>query len=68
MNQLERAAKFRQLHNRRPLILPNAWDSASARVIEAAGALAIATTSAGVSWSFGRSDGHADSCDCDRSS
>lgn len=57
MNQLERAAKFRQLHSRRPLILPNAWDSASARVIEAAGALAIATTSAAASWSFGRSDG-----------
>ena len=57
MNQLERVAKFRQLHSRRPLILPNAWDAASARLIEEAGALAIATTSAGVSWSFGHSDG-----------
>lgn len=57
MNQLERAAYFRQLHGRRPLVLPNAWDAASARVIEEAGALAIATTSAGVSWSFGRCDG-----------
>jgi len=57
MNQSERARHFRQLHNRRPLILPNAWDAGSARVIEAAGAAAIATTSAGVSWSFGRTDG-----------
>lgn len=57
MNQSERARHFRQLHNRRPLILPNAWDAGSARVIEAAGAVAIATTSAGVSWSFGHTDG-----------
>src|SRR6266550_1834539 len=57
MNQFELAAQFRQLHERRPLILANAWDAASARVIEAAGAPAIATTSAGVSWSYGRSDG-----------
>jgi 2-methylisocitrate lyase-like PEP mutase family enzyme len=57
MSQLERARHFRELHRSRPLILPNAWDAASARVIEAAGAPAIATTSAGISWSFGRSDG-----------
>src|SRR5215467_10616108 len=57
MNQPERVAVFRQLHARRPLVLPNAWDAGSARVIEAAGAPAVATTSAGVSWSFGRPDG-----------
>lgn len=57
MSQSEQVARFRQLHTRRPLVLPNAWDAASARVIEAAGASAIATTSAGVSWSFGRRDG-----------
>lgn len=57
MIQSERIAKFRQMHTRRPLVLPNAWDAASARVIEAAGAEAVATTSAGVSWSFGRADG-----------
>jgi len=57
MNQSQLVAHFRRLHAKRPLILPNAWDAASARVIEAAGALAIATTSAGVSWSFGRADG-----------
>jgi len=57
MNQSDRVAHFRQLHTRRPLVLPNAWDAASARVIERAGAPAIATTSAGVSWTFGRGDG-----------
>jgi 2-methylisocitrate lyase-like PEP mutase family enzyme len=57
MTQTDRAAYFRQLHNSRPLVLPNAWDAASARVIELAGAQAIATTSAGVSWSCGRGDG-----------
>ena len=57
MIQSEQVAKFRQLHARRPLVLPNAWDAASARVIEAAGSPAIATTSAGISWSFGRTDG-----------
>lgn len=54
------ATAFRRLH--RPqggaiLILPNAWDAMSARVIEHAGASAIATTSAGVSWALGRPDG-----------
>lgn len=57
MNQAEQVAKFRHMHTRRPLVLPNAWDAGSARVIEAAGAPAIATTSAGISWSLGRSDG-----------
>jgi 2-methylisocitrate lyase-like PEP mutase family enzyme len=51
---------FRILH-RRPnlLILPNAWDAGSARLIESLGATAIATTSAGVAWSRGYPDGDA---------
>lgn len=51
------AAKFHALHQDF-LILPNAWDVASARVIEAAGASAIATSSAAVAWSQGYADGH----------
>jgi 2-methylisocitrate lyase-like PEP mutase family enzyme len=39
-----------------PLVLPNAWDPASAAAIQAAGAKAIATTSGGVSWSRGVPD------------
>ena len=57
MNQAEQTRKFRQLHSQRPLVLPNAWDTASARVIERAGAQAIATTSAGVAWAHGYGDG-----------
>jgi 2-methylisocitrate lyase-like PEP mutase family enzyme len=39
-----------------PLLLPNAWDVASAVTIAGAGAKAIATTSAGVAWSLGVPD------------
>ncbi|MFJ1625680.1 isocitrate lyase/phosphoenolpyruvate mutase family protein [Streptomyces sp. NPDC088190] len=56
--QLDQARLFRSLHTpTAPLALANAWDVASARVIEAAGASAIATTSAGVAWSLGAPDG-----------
>ncbi|MEV4534681.1 isocitrate lyase/phosphoenolpyruvate mutase family protein [Asanoa sp. NPDC049518] len=42
---------FDSLHRgAKPLVLPNAWDAGSARLIEDAGAEAIATTSAGVAW------------------
>ena len=41
------------------LILPNAWDGGSARVIEIAGAKAIATSSAAVAWAHGYPDGEA---------
>lgn len=55
---LETAQVFRSLHvPGTPLVLPNAWDGASARVVAAAGAAAIATTSAGVAWSLGHGDG-----------
>src|SRR5689334_1560986 len=39
------------------LLLPNAWDAGSARIIAEAGAPAIATTSAGVAWAHGYADG-----------
>ncbi|MDE2181518.1 MAG: isocitrate lyase/phosphoenolpyruvate mutase family protein [Alphaproteobacteria bacterium] len=49
---------FRNLHAGPDLlILPNAWDAGSARVVEAAGARAIATSSAAVAWSHGYADG-----------
>ncbi|MBI3437481.1 MAG: isocitrate lyase/phosphoenolpyruvate mutase family protein [Proteobacteria bacterium] len=40
------------------LILPNAWDAGSARVVQEAGAKAIATSSAAVAWAHGYADGH----------
>src|SRR6266568_4539534 len=56
--QVERAKAFRKLHDgSQVLILPNAWDVASARLLEAAGFPAIATTSAGVAWALGYPDG-----------
>lgn len=46
-------------HGERPLILPNAWDVASAQAVERAGAAAIATTSSGVAEALGYPDGEA---------
>lgn len=53
----EAAATLRSLTDAGVLVLPNAWDAGSARLIERAGASAIATTSGGVSWSLGKPDG-----------
>jgi 2-methylisocitrate lyase-like PEP mutase family enzyme len=56
--QAEKADRLRQLHtDPKILILPNAWDVASARVLEELGYPAIATTSAGVAFSLGYKDG-----------
>jgi 2-methylisocitrate lyase-like PEP mutase family enzyme len=56
--QSTKAELLRSLH-RGPeiLVLPNAWDVASARIFEEAGAEAIATTSAGVAFTLGYPDG-----------
>ena len=56
--QSERAEKFLALH-RGPhaLVLCNAWDVASARMVEAAGFPAVATTSAGIANALGYPDG-----------
>ena len=48
---------FRRLHDNGVLLLANAWDAGTARLIESLGARAIATTSAGVAWSHGYADG-----------
>jgi 2-methylisocitrate lyase-like PEP mutase family enzyme len=56
--QAEKAEQFRKLHSGpRILVLPNAWDVASARILEELGYPAIATTSAGVAFSLGYPDG-----------
>jgi 2-methylisocitrate lyase-like PEP mutase family enzyme len=58
MDQTEKATRFAALH-RSPefLLLPNAWDAASARIFELAGFPAIATTSAGIAFTLGYADG-----------
>jgi len=56
--QVEKAEKFRELHHRpRMLLLPNAWDVASARILEECGHPAIATSSAAVAYALGYADG-----------
>jgi 2-methylisocitrate lyase-like PEP mutase family enzyme len=58
MLQSEKAARFAALHQGpKILVLPNAWDAFSARVIEQAGFPAVATTSAGIANSLGYADG-----------
>ncbi len=53
----DHARVFRDLHQNAILLLANAWDAGSAKLIEKQGAKAIATTSAGVAWSLGYPDG-----------
>jgi 2-methylisocitrate lyase-like PEP mutase family enzyme len=55
---LTKAEQLRALHQGpEVLVLPNAWDCASARIFEELGFPAIATTSAGVAFSLGYADG-----------
>lgn len=57
--------RFRELHAAPPvgptpgiLVMPNPWDVGSAKLLEATGCLAVATTSAGHAGSLGRMDQH----------
>ena len=57
-HQLEKAERFRALHQRdRAFVIPNPWDAGSARILEALGFEALATTSSGFAHSLGRLDG-----------
>lgn len=50
--------RFRSLHEGKAVLrLANAWDAASARLVEEAGGRAVATSSAAVAWSLGYPDG-----------
>lgn len=55
--QEEKAAGFRALHEGEAFVIPNPWDAGSARVMEALGFKALATTSAGFAFTLGRQDG-----------
>jgi 2-methylisocitrate lyase-like PEP mutase family enzyme len=60
MDQKSKAEAFAALHHTGDiLILPNAWDGASAAIMADAGAKAVATSSAAVAWSHGYPDGDA---------
>ena len=56
--QAEKAATFRALHARSgAFIMPNPWDTGTARLLASLGFEALATTSLGVANSLGRPDG-----------
>jgi 2-methylisocitrate lyase-like PEP mutase family enzyme len=55
----EKAHAFRDLHAGDPFVIPNPWDVGTARVLEALGFPALATTSSGFAFTIGRLDGKA---------
>lgn len=58
-NSSDRAKHFLELHRKgKPLLLANAWDVGTARVLASVGFEALATTSAGHAGTLGRRDGH----------
>ncbi len=56
-SQQEKAASFQALHEGETFVIPNPWDAGSARVMEALGFKALATTSSGFAFTLGRQDG-----------
>jgi 2-methylisocitrate lyase-like PEP mutase family enzyme len=56
--QDRKAAEFRALHEGAAFVIPNPWDAGSARVLEALGFAALATTSSGFAFTLGRLDGN----------
>jgi 2-methylisocitrate lyase-like PEP mutase family enzyme len=55
--QQAKAERFSALHEGEPFVIPNPWDAGSARVYEALGFQALATTSSGFAFTLGRTDG-----------
>jgi 2-methylisocitrate lyase-like PEP mutase family enzyme len=58
-SQEEKGVAFRALHEGEPFVIPNPWDAGSARVLEALGFEALATTSSGFAFTLGRLDSNA---------
>ena len=55
--QIERAKRFKLLHQREGLfVIPNPWDVGSAKMLASLGFEALATTSAGLAFSLGKAD------------
>ena len=59
VRQDERSRGVRALHEGEPFVIPNPWDAGSARVLDALGFRALATTSSGFAFTLGRLDGGA---------
>jgi 2-methylisocitrate lyase-like PEP mutase family enzyme len=56
-DQLDRAERFRALHQGPAFVIPNPWDEGSAKLLAGLGFEALATTSSGFAWALGRGDG-----------
>ena len=56
-SQREKAERFVALHEGAPFVIPNPCDAGTAKVLESLGAEALATTSSGLAFTLGRSDG-----------
>src|SRR5262245_36692404 len=52
----ERRKTFRALHESGCFVIPNPWDAGSARYLQHLGFKALASTSAGLAWTLGKSD------------
>lgn len=59
IDQKRKGELFRDLHRGQPFVIPNPWDTGSAKVLEALGFQALATTSSGFAFTLGRPDGAA---------
>ncbi len=58
--QAEKAVRFLALHQGPdPFVIPNPWDAGSARILAGLGFQALTTTSAGLAFTLGRTDGTA---------
>ena len=58
IDQQAKAAAFRELHHRDgAFVIPNPWDVGSARILAVMGFEALATTSAGMAFALGLTDG-----------
>ena len=57
MTQLQKATRFKTLHEGPAFLIPNPWDIGTARILAGAGFQALATSSAAAAASLGRKDG-----------
>lgn len=55
-NIADKRRTFRQLHESGCFVIPNPWDIGSARYLQGLGFKALASTSSGLAWSYGRPD------------